>query len=552
VREFNKRIKLLWLLSLAFWLATSLSGGELFAQSGAQKIDLVRQRMEDGLALFVGGDPEGAAKIFEAGYADHPYSAFLFNAGVCFEKLGKSEEALAKYREYMRIDPDAPDTEEVKKRVGRLEGTIQSAIPGSAPPPPPPPPGEIGSESMRSLVIVESEPEGAPVRVFRPSSENAAPFKRGQANAEWAEIVTTTAPASLSLSVGLYHVVIDKFAEYNASDTRLRVSPGHVHHFKANLSQGVFMAFLRVSSNVKGAHLWLDDAQKTKPEWGTTPYGELVTAGVHEILIEAPGFQPLRQRVELQSGERKEVEARLARVNYGFLRVSANLHVEPDISDRREIPDVRIALDGQDAGVWRKGTKPLDVRVSAGIHRVLVTADGYKDFEADITVPKGQILPIVVNMIPKYPRGAAWAQTVIATGLIGGGIYFGLESEQLKEDLKVERGRGTLEAEDSRITRGRWYAIGADVGFAAGGVLAGFATWNFIKDPLPESSHKLGELLEFEDPMARLPAAQFSRPRLHRLAREVVRSRGAEGPSRLLVTPAISRDVAGLFIGGQF
>lgn len=550
VRELNKRIRL---VCLFFWmLAFSFVSPQLQAQSATQQIDKVRQRMEDGLALFVGGDPAGAAKIFEAGYADHPYSAFLFNAGVCFEKLGKNEEALAKYREYMRIDPDAPDVDEVRRRVARLEGALQATVPGSAPPPPPPPPGDVGSESMRSLVVVESEPAGAPVRVFRPSSENAPPFKRGQANPEWAEIVTTTAPTSISLRVGLYHIVIDKFAEYNASDTQLRVSPGHVHHFKANLSQGVFMAFLRVSSNVKGAHIWLDDPSKNKPEWGTTPYGELVTAGPHDVLIEAPGFQPLRTRVELQSGERKEIEVKMARVDYGFLRVSANLHVDPELIDSRETPDVQILIDGRQGGTWRKGQPPVDVRASAGIHRVEVSADGYKDFVGDITVPKGQVLPITVKMIPRYPRGGAWTQAVLASGLIGAGVYFGLESEDLKDQLKAERGRGTLEAGDSRITRGRWYAIGADVGFAAGGVLAAFATWNFIKDPLPESSQKSGQPLEFEDPMARRPAARLFPAQPQRVATTHAGSRALVDSHRLVVSPAISGDLAGLFFGGSF
>ena len=66
-----------------------------------------------------------------------------------------------------------------------------------------------------------------------------------------AEAVSTRSPANLTLGVGHYQIVIDKFRDFNVSQTSIDVSPGHVHHFKANLSQGAFMAFLRVSANVR-------------------------------------------------------------------------------------------------------------------------------------------------------------------------------------------------------------------------------------------------------------------------------------------------------------
>src|SRR5690606_4051663 len=140
----------------------------------------------------------------------------------------------------------------------------------------------------------------------------------------------------------------------------LRVTPGHVHHFKANLSQGVFMAFLRVSSNVKGAHIWLDQDNQRSPEWGTTPYGELVAVGKHELLVAAPGFEPVRTQVDLQSGERRELQVELSRVNYGVLRV--------DVTDA---PEAWVSLDGQAKGRWVKGGEPLSIEASSGSHTLV-------------------------------------------------------------------------------------------------------------------------------------------------------------------------------------
>jgi tetratricopeptide (TPR) repeat protein len=94
----------------------SLSSRVTAQQSGntAQTLEQIRQRMEQGLALFVGGSYEQAAAQFEQGYAEHPYSAFLFNAGVCYQKWNKPEPALAKFREYLKVDPQAPDADNVR------------------------------------------------------------------------------------------------------------------------------------------------------------------------------------------------------------------------------------------------------------------------------------------------------------------------------------------------------------------------------------------------------------------------------------------------------
>jgi hypothetical protein len=501
------------------------------AESSAQTMQAIQKRMEEGLALFVGEKPLEAAAVFEKGYQEHPYSAFLFNAGICYENVGKKQEALAKYKQYMQVDPNSPDIAEVRVRVARLEGT------GA-----PPLAEKVNKDEMRSLVVVESDPPGAPVRVFRPARDNSPAYKRDQPNPDWTEIAKTDAPTSLSLGVGRYQIVIDKFREFNASDTELRVSPGHVHHFRANLSQGVFMAFLRVASNVKGAHIYLDDPTKKKPEWGTTPYGELVGGGEHDVLIERPGFQPLRTKVSLDAGQRKELEVTMVRVDHGIIRVEA------------DVSPITVTLDGKAAGSWSEGQPALDVQAIAGSHTLVVSAEGRKDFEGQITVPQGQVIPVHVTMIPKFPRGTAWTQAILAGVCLGGGIYFGLESERLKEEVDRDRQRGVLDADDGRLSTGYWFAIGADVGFGAGAVLGALSTWNFVRDPLPESSHKESALLEFDDPLAQPPATPKKLAPAASAAKTKPRGpRQSEQPAvNWQVFPAASPDVAGISIGGSF
>lgn len=528
-------------------------------RNASQKLEAIRQLMEKGQGQYIAGNYQGAADVFEGGFKQYPYSAFLFNAGVCYQKLGDADRALGKFRDYLKIDPSAPDAEKVKQRILLLEtakgipappavggsggggGTEAGGTAGTAPVPATPQPQVDDESAMRSLVVVETEPPDAPLRFYSRTDDNAAAFKLGGQNPGWKEIANARAPANLTLSVGKYHVVVEKFRDFNESHADIDVSPGHVYQFKANLSQGEFMAFLRVSANVKGGYIWLDDKKKERPFWGTTPHGELVSAGPHEVLVEAPGFEPLLAPVMVNHGEQKEMEVALVRVNYGFLRIDSNA------------PEVKVRIDEQPKGVWKAGTEALDVQAPSGPHKLTVLSDGRKTFEAMVNVPRGQVLPVHVKMIPKFPRGAAWTQAVIGAAFIGAAAYFGNESNKLYDQLKADGENGRLEEGDSRVTQGRWYAVGANGGFAVGGVLGILATYNFIKDPLPESSIRTDKPVEFDDPRKRQPVALMpSGVPTQRLVRKDRQEPGLTLEPPKVSVGAVGPDAPGLFIGGKF
>jgi tetratricopeptide (TPR) repeat protein len=525
--------------------------------SSSKRLEAIRAEMEKGQGLYVTGNYAGAAEVFEAGYATYPYSAFLFNAGVCYQKQNDVDRALAKFQEYVKVDPNAPDLDKVNQRVATLQGLKAAALAaaatlpvsdagadaatdGGVPAPPAQPavilPSGDDQNAMKSLVVIETEPDGAPLRIYQRLDANAPHFNLAAAtNPGWKEVVATRAPANLTLDVGHYHVVVEKFRDFNASEADMGVSPGHVHQFKANLSQGQFMAFLRASANVIGAHIWIDDKKKEHPEWGETPHGELVPGGKHVVLVEAPGFEPLLSNVELEHGEQKELEVKLVRVNYGVLRIDASA------------PAIKVRIDEQPKGVWRSGEEPLDARASSGQHKLTIESDGRKTFEGMIVVPRGQILPLHAKMIPKYPRGPAWTQAIIGAAFLGAAIYVGSESNRLYEQLKADRSSGILESSDSRATRGRWFAVGADAGFAVAGVLGGLSSYNFLKDPLPDSSLQTSKLLEFEDPLRARPVA--GRSPSARPGWDFVQ---VEPALRFELKPNASASGAGLLLGGRF
>ncbi|MEZ4219722.1 MAG: PEGA domain-containing protein [Polyangiaceae bacterium] len=499
-------------LSLGVFLLLSLAAP---AQSGgplpSQTLKAIRAQMERGQAQFLAKDYEGAAKTFEQGFSQHRYPAFLFNVGVCYERLGRLGQAADELERYLQADPDAADAASVRERIAKLRAAAQSA-----------PAAEAGLDAdgggaahiaeggvavlppapveTKSLIIIETEPAGAPIRLYRKVAPGVPKFQMGTQQAGWKEVLARPSPLSATLDEGDYHLVIEKFRDFNATDTDVRIEPGRVLHFRANLSQGKFMGFLRVAANVEGAQVFVDDPERKRPPWGRTPASELVSRGDHTLLVVKPGYEPLEKRVQVEQAQQVEVTVNLVREGFGTLTFDANT------------AEARVEIDGRPIGVWRSGAAPLSQRLPAGRRRVVIRADGHKTYEGTVEVPRGQVMAVHAEMIETPSRGAAWTQAIVGGVFLGAGIFLGLESNSLHEELEADRKAGALERDDERINRGRLFAIGADVGFVLGGVLGGLATYNFIKDPLPESGVRVDAPKEPKDEPPRAHA-RLPRPR---------------------------------------
>jgi tetratricopeptide (TPR) repeat protein len=64
---------------------------------------------------------------YEAAYLAVQDPPFLFNIAQCQRKMGKDQEALAAYRSYLRVAPNAPNRLEVQKRIAELEKETRAA-----------------------------------------------------------------------------------------------------------------------------------------------------------------------------------------------------------------------------------------------------------------------------------------------------------------------------------------------------------------------------------------------------------------------------------------
>ncbi len=509
VGSFCRAIHLVLVGALVFIATLGSARAEVTESTGGDKVELIREQMERGQALFVGGKYAEAAEVFEEGFRKHPYSAFLFNAGVSYEKAQELGRAIRAFELYLAADPRAPDAGSVRERVARLEALRQEpldapqepAIPDGSTPEPAAVASSWGQE-MKALVVIETTPPGAPLNIYRRRDAAVPAFVSGQPNEGWLPVTSHTSPVELSLEPGRYHVVVEKFRDFNQSEADIDVSSGHVHHFQANLSQGAFLGFLRVSANVAGALVFLDDPKLERPPWGRAPYAELISPGVHEVVVTAPGYQPERARVDVAAGDQKEIAVTLVRLDHGMVRIDSN------------VSEARFVVDGRPVGTWKQGQPALQVELPAGRHELVATADSHKELRSVFEVPRGQVLPLRAQLVPKYPRGTAWTQAIIGAGILGASTYFGVESNRLYGQLEDERRAGNLDASDPRATRGFWYAMGADAGFVIGGVFGLLATYNFIKDPYPDSSLRKGTKREYDEGLGTraLPAEPVSAP----------------------------------------
>src|SRR5450432_3349209 len=129
---FSRRGALVVLLLTLLVAALAQSATAEPQASAGQRLEAIRAEMEKGQGLYVTGNYAGAAEVFEAGYATYPYSAFLFNAGVCYQKLNDVDRALAKFRDYTRVDPNAPDIDKVNRRIATLEAAKAAAAAAAA------------------------------------------------------------------------------------------------------------------------------------------------------------------------------------------------------------------------------------------------------------------------------------------------------------------------------------------------------------------------------------------------------------------------------------
>ena len=106
-------------------LALGLASGAMAASPDQDKV-LAKQHFESGSRHYDLAEYDQALPEFKEAYRLMPDATFLYNIAQCHRKLGHVDEALNFYKTYRRRAPDAPNREEIERRIQELEAERQA------------------------------------------------------------------------------------------------------------------------------------------------------------------------------------------------------------------------------------------------------------------------------------------------------------------------------------------------------------------------------------------------------------------------------------------
>jgi hypothetical protein len=488
--------------------ALLLVPGRAPAQPRENPLERARHHMELGQEAFSREAWDEAARQFVDAYGASPFPAFLYNAALANEKGDNRATAAELYRRYLSEEPSASDAAEVEIKIRMLlaespteteEGETSPGVPQV----------EITEVEMKSLISVRTNPADARVRLLDTEGQEVAAFE---------------GPSAQTVVRGTYAVEVSH-PDFRTVQTGIHVTPGQVYIVVVEMSQGAFLGFLHVKTDIPGADVYVDDREMGSV--GTTPWGNVLPAGPHKLWLEKPGYEPIEDEIEVGLGGQETREYTLARLDFGSVLVKAN------------IPGARVYLDDALLGV-----APLTERAAPGVHRLRVAAEGMKDWITEITVSRGQVTKALVRMNPTPSRTSAWVSLGFSVALFAGGGVTGGFALKLDRELEKDRNAGRLADDDPRILKGFLLALGADVGFGVGAIVGALSIYYFLRDPLPPSEGKLYDPVDFEenpDASAEEPAEK----------EEPAAGTAARGP-RFAVAPLISANAVGLGLALAF
>lgn len=444
-----------------FALLIGMLASPATARSDDTPIERARRSMELGQEAFSQGSFQEAAALFISAYTASSFSAFLYNAGLAYEKAGDREKSVEMYRRYLEEEPAANDRPGVESRIEQLLGKAESKAEEEGPSSDPPEDGATDAAGvMKSLISVRTNPSDATIAILDESG---------------GVISSAAAPLAQTVEKGRY-TVRASHPDFRTVETEVSVSSGQVYVVVVEMSQGAFLGFLKVTSSVPGAAIYVDDRNAGKV--GVTPFGSVFPTGKHTLWVELPGYAPVTEEVDIKLGESLDLEVALQRLSFGSLCVKPNTD------------EARVLVDGKSVG-HASEKKVLSTFLMTGPHKVEVIREGMKDYAADVTIEGGKETRLRVRLSPKPSRRPAWvAASFSAVMLISGGVFGGM-ALSLRKDLIADRNDGRLANDDSRILQSLFWGIGADVSFGVGAILAGLSIYYFLRDPLPPSKGKV-------------------------------------------------------------
>lgn len=434
-------------------LASSSGRAETAAPAAAAAapdvdLQLAKSEFETAQTLFIKDHFDDAASHFLAAFTRKAFPAFLFNAAVSFEKAKNLEKASEFFQKYLDRDPAAPDAAAVKSRIDAIKTILSPpppapATPGAVTPPPVVP--ALPAIETKGLVVIDSKPQGATI------------YLDNKTNGVFAKT-----PWQGSLESKPVKLILEAKG-FKPEERAISPRSDKLVDVYIALSEEHFLGWVEIVSNVPGAEVFID--RKDIGAIGKTPFTGHVKPGKHTIYLERIGFKAIQREIDVLPGTATQHMITLEKGDNGWVNVTG-----------RGAYGARVSIDKKVAC-----TAPCRSEVTPGVHQVQVQKGGFEDYEANLRVDQGAETVVEVAWSPRPSKRAAWTTTALAVAFVGSGFYVGSLSNKNYDQINadINSGRG-VDSNDARFSRGKWEAIGADVLFGIGALLAVSSTVSFF------------------------------------------------------------------------
>lgn len=424
----------------------------LLTASAAAQPDALQKAQnlfDDAQKALLAKDYDTAAAKFKEAYDARQLHDLLYNVGTAYYLKGKStsdpaayELAVQYYKKYLTAVPQASDKADVDKAIAIIEKEIarlKTAVAPGAPPEAPSEDVQKLDQKTRSLIVIETEPQGA--NIYLDDKKNG---------------VFAQTPWSGSLD-GQHKVIIEKRG-HKSKESTVAPDPNRLVVLQVVLSEEDYLGWLEIRSNVPGASIFLDD--KASGAIGKTPFSGNLKPGKHTVWISADGYDETEHKVEIIAGETHEITANLEGTPVGYLDVRGS--------------GARVYVDGELVCERAPCRKP----VKEGTHTVSISRGGYKTYRTRVDVQAKTELSIKPNLKPKPGRGDAVVAYIFSAAFLGAATYAYIY-------------QGDLVMGDKQFERKDQIKIGAYVGWGLGGVIGLSAVYYTFRDKGPPSTGQI-------------------------------------------------------------
>jgi hypothetical protein len=408
---------------------------------------------EEAQMLYTKDRFEDAAVKFMVAFDKKPFSSFLFNAAVAYEKALQYPKAVDAFQKYLEVEPQARDAVEVRARVDSLKVVMAPAAAGTKAP-------EMAAAQVlpaiatKGLVIIDSKPPGASVYLD-----------------DKAKGVFAITPWQGSLEPKPVKLIFEAKG-FKPEERQVSPRTDKILELYISLSEQHFLGWIEVVSNVPGANVFID--RQEIGAIGKTPYTGHLKPGKHTLWVQKAGYEIAKKEIEVEPGTASTHTVNLELNSYGTLKAGGKAG-----------EGGRLLVDGAPAC-----TLPCEQQLKPGDHVLQVQKEGMENYDGKLTVNRADATFMDLSYSPKPSRVRAWTYAIFSAAFFGGGIYLGAKGNQVKDDINKDIKDPTklISTSDSRKNTGKYYYIGADVCLGLGLVTAALATWNFLESGPPSTA----------------------------------------------------------------